>query len=167
MRIIYSIALLLVGAAIASSQVKIGHVNYGNLLESLPEVKQADEVLKSYQDSIGIALEAQMKMHRDNIAANQKKFQAGEMTKKEAEATNKTLNEEQQRLQREQQLAEASILKRRQNMLQPIIKDVNEAIASYGKENGYKFILDESSGFLLYDSPSDDLTEEIKNLVIK
>ena len=144
---------------------KVGHINYGNLLESLPQIKAAEEALNSYQDSLAADLEARVKAHQTRIADNQKRFQAGELSKTEAEAINRSLNEEKTKLLEDQKKAEATILIRRQQKIQPIVVAANEAIAKYAKENGYDFIFDESSSILLYDRPSDDLTETILKLV--
>lgn len=150
----------------ASSQ-KVGHINFGNLLEDLPQVKAADVKLTAYQDSLSKAFEYRVKAHRARIDQNKQKYDAGELTKIEADQINKSLNDEQNTLINDQKRAEATIMIRRQGYLQPIIMDVNDAIAKYGKENGYMFIFDESSGLLLFDLPSDDLTETIKKIVAR
>ena len=144
---------------------KVGHVNYGNLLESLPQIKAAEESLNNYQDSLAADLEARVKAHQTRIANNQKRFQAGELSKMVADSINLSLNAEKNLLREDQQKAEATILIRRQQKVQPIVLAVNEAIAKYGKDNGYDLIIDESSSLILYDRPADDLTDAIRKMV--
>ena len=146
---------------------KIGHINYGNLLETLPAVIDADKRLTTYQDSLGKALQAKVVVHRARIEENKKKYDAGELTKVEANSINQSLNQEQAQLIDDQQRAEATIMIRKQGYLQPIIAHVNEVIAQYGKEKGYDLILDESSGSLLFDLPAHDLTDKIRQLMTK
>jgi outer membrane protein len=160
----FTILLFLAVLCPCTNAQKIGHVNYGNLLESLPQVKVADEVLTSYQDSITAAFESRVQAHQQRVTDNQTRYKAGEMTKVEAESLNKTLNQEQAVLAEEQQQIERSILQRRQQMLQPIIERINAIITAYGKQNGYSFIFDESVGFLLFDQPEEDLTEIISKI---
>ncbi len=147
-----------------SNAQKIGHINYGNLLESLPQVKAADAELKTYQDSLGTALASMQEALDKRVAESQAKFQAGEMTKVEANQINQALNQEQQRLNETQAKAERNILQRRRDMLEPIVLSVRAIIEAYAKEHGYKLIFDESTGFILFDQPADDLTEVIRSI---
>lgn len=161
----YFVLLLIIAVSCPHIKAqKIGHVNYGNLLENLPQVKAADKQLTSYQDSLTSAFEIRVKAHKQRVTDNQNRFQSGEMTKVEAEALNRSLNDEQAALAQDQSKIEASILKLRQEMLQPIIQRINAIIAAYGKEKGYSFIFDESGGLMLFDTPENDLTEIITQI---
>ncbi len=158
---------ILIGVCCTIDAQKLGFINYGNLLENLPQIKDSDQALTNYQDSLSADLERRVIAHKARITENQNKFKAGEMTKVDADAMNIALNQEQATLSEDQRKAEATILVRRQQMFQPIIQKVNDTIDRYAKENGYSFIFDESSGFLLFDQPANDLTEVISNLLVE
>lgn len=157
--------LLFIGMAVACPFVnaqKIGHLNYGNLLEGLSQVKAGDESLKVFQDSLGEALSAQQKALETRIAESKVKYEAGELTQVAADQLNASLNQDQQRLLEAQQKAEAAVQLRRRQMLEPILTRINVIIDAYGREKGYSFILDQSSGFIMHNPDSEDLTEIIR-----
>lgn len=144
---------------------KYGHINYGNLLEELPQVKAANERLATYQDSLGNVLATQQKALDARVQESAVKYQAGEMSPSEADQLNTKLNNEQQQLVQLQNKAEQAILGLRQQLLTPIIERTNAIIQAYGKEKGYAMIFDESMGFIMHDQPADDVTDAIRAIV--
>ncbi|HMT77630.1 MAG TPA: OmpH family outer membrane protein, partial [Saprospiraceae bacterium] len=57
-----------------------------------------------------------------------------------------------------QKMAQVMIGQRRQALLAPVINKLNTVIVEVGKENGYSFIFDVSSGSMLYVTESDDVS---------
>jgi outer membrane protein len=55
-------------------------------------------------------------------------------------------------------MAQVMIGQRRQALLAPVISKLNTVIVEVGKENGYSFIFDVSSGSMLYVTESDDVS---------
>ncbi len=161
----FFLCLALASIGVTMHAQKVGHLNYGNLLESLPQVKAADNALAAYQDSLGTALTAKQKALDEKIASSTARYNSGEMTQVEAEKINGELNASQQQLAVLQQKAESSILEMRRKKLEPIVQRVQAVVTAYAKENGFLYIFDESSGFLLFDQPSEDLTDIIRSIV--
>jgi len=159
------LVLALAACTLDANAQKIGHLNYGNLLEALPQVTSGDAALKVYQDSLGAALASMQSALDERIKTSKAKFDAGELTRIEADKINQELNTSQNSLILEQQKAEQEIRNKRRAMLEPILSRINTVIDAYAKENGYMFIFDESSGFIMYDQPGEDLTEIIKKIV--
>lgn len=164
MKQLFILCVFLVAGLCAQAQ-KYGHINYGNLLEGLPQVEAANKQLATFQDSLGNVLATQQKALDARVQESTLKFQSGEMAPSEADRLNQALNQEQQRLVALQQSAERAILAKREGLLKPIVQRASVIIQAFGKEKGYAMIFDESAGYIMHDLPADDLTETIKAIV--
>ena len=164
MKYIIVIVAMALACPILNAQ-KLGHVNYGNLLESLPQIKAADARLTTFQDSLGNILANKQQALDKRVQESTLRYESGEMTQIEADQINASLNQDQQALIEAQRKAESDIINYRRAKLEPIIQRINAVIQAYGKEHGYDFIFDESTGFLLYDQPTEDLTDIIRKIV--
>jgi outer membrane protein len=51
---------------------------------------------------------------------------------------------------------------RRQVLLKPILEKIDVAVKAVGKEGGYTFIFDTSSGSMLFATESEDITSLVK-----
>ena len=51
---------------------------------------------------------------------------------------------------------------KRQELLAPILRRVDDAIREVGKENGFQFIFDESIGAILFDGNAEDVMPLVK-----
>jgi outer membrane protein len=145
---------------------KFGHVNYGNLLSSLPEIEAADKIIKVYQDSLSQILNVKEDKLMADFEANKTKYASGSLTQMEVNAINNQLNSEQQNLVKLDNTYKQAIFEKRQLLLEPLIQQLNLAIKNYGKREGYTAIFDESSGTIMYDSKENDLTETILQYIL-
>jgi outer membrane protein len=60
-----------------------------------------------------------------------------------------------------EQTANTELEKSRNDFLQPLIEKIGKAIEDVAKEEGYSYVIDASTGVLLYRG-GDDLTDKIK-----
>ena len=149
--------LLCLSAALAFGQGKIGHVNTGLVLESLPETAVADSMLRLYQDSLA----AGGKVMQDTFVAKLTYLQEneGDITPRRAQELQAELQELQQQMQVFQQEAARMFDVRRGQYLQPIVNRLSDAVRAYAKTNGYALILDSSvPQSLLFANEDNDLT---------
>lgn len=158
LHLLFVFTLFFSATVFAQSPVKMGHMNLGNLLESLTETKQANIALEAYTaryvakgDSLGKVFE---------LAASEfsKAYQGGTLTEVQAREQYTTLQKQQQDLQAFEDQAQQEIEKKRGEMLQPILDKVNTAIKAVAKENGYLMIFDTSTGAALYAQESEDVS---------
>ena len=68
----------------------------------------------------------------------------------------------QQRIQAFQQSAQQDIAKKQNDLFQPIIKKIKDAITAVGKEYHYTYILDVSQGVVLYYAHGDNVMPLVK-----
>ena len=149
-------------SAFAAAQTKIGHVNTGLILESLPETAAADSAMLLYRDSLRAGLqglEAEFQTKLDSAEAQQQN-----LTPKQLQTIQQELQELQQQIQVYQQESARMFEERRGRYIQPLVARLQTAVERYAKANGYNLVLDASlPGVLLFAEESVDLTEEIQS----
>jgi outer membrane protein len=140
------------------SQTKYGHVNIGNLLEMLPEVKNADSLLIVYRDSIIAVSGARTKQFEEKVNAFVKKRDAGELTRIQEQTEGENLKKEEEYIANLENIVMDGMQRRRKAYLEPILGRVNDAIQAVGKEGGYAMIFDTSvPNTVLFVSETDDV----------
>lgn len=162
-KIFWMAAFLLLVTLSVQAQAKYGHLNFGNVVALMPTTKGADESLKIYQDSLVQVGEQRIKDFEARAQAYMAKVQGGDMTPVEQEKQGQALQQEQAALQQLDGYISQMLSVRREQLLAPIVKQVEDAIAEYAKANGYMMIFDTSVfNSVLYAQDSDDLFEPIK-----
>ena len=145
-----------------AQNVKFGYVNSQELLASIPEVKQADAELETYQKQLvakGQSMVKELETEYQQYVDQSKKGLLSQVQSQEKEAA---LNAKQQEIQKYEVEVQQKIAKKREELYKPILDKVKTTIEAYGKEKGYTMIFDTSMGTLLHANESDNLLEEIK-----
>ena len=77
------LTILFTGSSITSifAQQKFGHLNSGNMLELMPEVKESDKKLAVLDDSLGVQLDTMTAKFKRHYDAALKAVNEGTMTK--------------------------------------------------------------------------------------
>lgn len=146
-----------------AAQNKYGHMNYGNLLEQVPELKKGNTQLETYRTQLIKQGQDRATKWEAEVKAFQVKAQAGEMTGLQIKQAEEKLGKEQQAIASLEQEVLDKITKKRDEILKPIIDKVNAAVQDVGKENGYSMIFDSSLyNFILSAEDSDDVTPLVK-----
>ncbi len=155
---------LLIGATAVSAQapLKYGHLNLGNLLESLPDTKKANEDLKVITDKLTAKDDSLTKAFQAQYAAFEKAYNERTMTPIQQEAGQTALQKMQEEIQKFEQDAQQAIAAKREELLKPILGKVDEAVKAVAKENGYAMIFDTSSGAMLFAAETDDVVALVK-----
>lgn len=141
---------------------KIGHLNTGNLMEILPEIKDADSLLTIYQDSL-------QKVEDDMIAAFEKEYtefaqlaQAGELTKITITKRQEEFQAKEQEILELRKQSQLNAMTKRQELMTPIMDKLQKAIDEVAKEGNFSYIMDVGSGSLLYANDSEDIEDLVK-----
>ncbi|MCB0632219.1 MAG: OmpH family outer membrane protein [Saprospiraceae bacterium] len=145
------------------AQDKYGHCNFGSLVSMLPGTKAADTELAAYRDQL-------VKKGEDMATAFQQKVTQYYQDSQSGEHTPKTLGEREQALQQEQQTilayeqeVQQKVAEKRDTLLEPLVTQVQEAIAKVAKANGYVMIFDTSAfNVVLFAEESADITDMVK-----
>ncbi|HXB39565.1 MAG TPA: OmpH family outer membrane protein [Bacteroidia bacterium] len=161
-RLFKTIAALLfvVGAQQISVAQKMAHVQLDSLIQLMPETKQAMEIAQAYLKDLEKQV-ASMKTEFDtkyqDYLANEASY--SDLVKKTKQEELQTLN---QRIQDFQQQAQQDYQKKYVELSKPIQEKAKKAVDAVAKENGYKYVLDTSTGIVLYSEASDDILLLVK-----
>jgi outer membrane protein len=156
-----SLIAFLVLASVTVQAQKFGYVNTSAILSEMPELKQAEANLKSYQTQLQKKGQSMLEELQQEYQAVQAKVQSGDLSPKQQESEAARLKQKETELgQYEQEMME-KIQEKRSTELQPIYDKLNAAIEEVAKENGFQFIFDES--VLLYKDDSADVSTMVKN----
>lgn len=156
--------LIFSGLTSAQAQApKYGHLNLGNLLESMPDTKTANEKLRVYADSLSLIDEKMTKEFQDEYRKLEQEYNAGMLTPVQVQQRQAELQKKQEAIEQFEQNAQQIVAQRREELLKPLVDKVEKAVRDVAKENNYLMIFDTSSGALLFA----DQTEDIEPLVKK
>ena len=155
-----------VGNAVAQQAAqKIGYEDWEYIFSQMPESKQLEAELKTHQTQ----LENQMNAKRQELEAKYKAYQSMPATTSDVIRADKEreLNSLNESIQKFSQDAQASLVKKQTDLMQPVYTKVGKAIEDVAKEQGYSFIINPQLGagadVLLYT----DEKYDISDLVLK
>ncbi|MDR1652721.1 MAG: OmpH family outer membrane protein [Prevotellaceae bacterium] len=156
------IALMLCALpAFAMAQQKIGHVNSTEIMQAMPERATIEKTLEDLQKQ----WEGDLLKMREEYGKKVADYQKNEasMTQAMKEAKQSELADMEQRMNTLVQTATADIQKNQQELMQPVVEKVKKAIEQVGADNGYTYIIDESTQVLVFVAPNaNDITAQVK-----
>ena len=162
MKKIILIAIILVSSlstTIVNAQ-KFAHVNAQELLLQLPERKFAEEELKKKAQE----LEDDLKRMKTKYEQMVKEYEELKKDPKTPESILKSrendIIEYQQRIYQFQEIADEMLQKKENELMEPMIKKVREAINKVAKAQGINYVLDVSQ--LMYYDGGTDLQAAVK-----
>ena len=168
-RLTLAAALLTAGTLAATSAqaqapLKIGYTDVQYVLAQMPESKQIESELKTYNTQ----LEAQLKSKYADYQAKGEAYQkaAGTMTEVVKADKEKELQGLQQSIQEFQQSAQQSLQQKQQVLLKPALDKLQKNIDLVANENGFTYVFNSDGGGspLLLHAPKEG---DISDLVLK
>lgn len=161
------VAVVFLGVQHVNAQQKIGHVNADEIFQLTPEFKTANDQLRTLNETKtkelqGMYEEFQKKQteanekYRNRSAANQ------DATDAELQVLGEELQNIEQRIQEVQRVAQEELGQKQQELLTPIQTKVMTAINAVAKEKGYAYVLDTSSGNVLYFQGGEDIAMDVR-----
>ena len=162
-KIISSLSLMFLMFALSASSLlaqKVGHVDYGAILSAMPNVKIANQTIESYQKGFAQQAENLQKKIQTKYQDAMKKAQDGGMAPAEQKTVENELKKMQEDLEKFLGKADNDVAKKRKELLQPILKQVEDAVKAVAKEKGCGYILDVAT--LLYHDGGTDITGDVK-----
>lgn len=157
-RRIATIALGLFAFLTLAHGQKFGYLNTAELIEQHPRIDSANKALELYRIEIAGAYETKVKAFQAKYQFYIEEMQAGTLSKVSAESRQAELAKQQEDLRTEEQQLQFAMMQKRDQLLQPILDEVDAAIQGIGKDGQYTMIFDTSvSGGLVYAVESDDL----------
>ena len=164
LHVLFFVCSLFVLAPLAGQSPKIGFTNAEYILSLLPESKQMESDITSYEKQ----LENQIKAKYDDLQNKLSEYQNNEESYNDLIKRDKQeeINSMQESLQKFSVEAERSLGEKREKVLGPAVEKIGNAIRTAAEDNGYDFIFSAGSpgvDVLLYATENADVT----NLVLK
>ena len=154
-------ALLAQDKPASPAPAKFGHLHSANIMGKIPGIAQADTLLMKFQQEIQTKGDSMVNAFKAHYDAYVKDAQSGTLSKMQAQTRESQLGAEQEAIQNFEKESQMRILQRRQELYDPILAKVDEAIMAIGREEGYTMIFDSSQPSLVFLSQAEDISEKV------
>lgn len=151
----------------ASAQQKFAHINTGDLLQSMPEMKTADATFQTYAKAKQTALELMDAERVKKITVYQEKAKTlseanKEVLEKELITLGKDIQDMEKRITDTQEKSQEELTTKRTELYQPVFKKAEDAVKAVAKEKGYAYVFDVSQPGVVYFDGGEDLLNVVK-----
>lgn len=144
----------------AQSTVKVGHIDRQALMLMLPERKAAETKMQDFAKTLDDRLKAMAQEYQNKVTdANAR---AESMTKTEQQMVMRELQELEQRISDAQDKAKEDLAQQEGELLEPMLKRTNKAIEDVASEGRFTYILDTSTGTVIYSGGGTDIMPLVK-----
>ena len=141
----------------------VGVVEFGKIMQQLPETKQAYDTLQSTVAPKQKELERLNMEFQQAVAAYRQK--SAKLTVAAREKQEKEIMRKEQELKKYQQEQDTAIGKKQRELFTPIREKVMDAVKAVAQKEGFTIVLDKNENLLVYVSPDHDLTAKVLNLL--
>jgi outer membrane protein len=159
--LVLAIGLVLAAAPAAMAQApKLGHIDRQQLMLILPERKDAEAKMQKFAEELDKRLRAMGNEYQVKVTEAQR--DAEKMTNTEREMVVREIQELEQRIQAAQEKAQEDLSKQEEELLRPMVEKTNKAIKAVADANNFTYVLDTSTGFVLYWDGGEDIMPLVK-----
>ncbi len=159
-KIVFTATILMTSSNLFAQTLKFGHINSTELIQAMPQTKQADSTLKKYGESLDFQLKGMTAEYQNKLQSYQGKRDS--MPDAIKQTKEKELEDLGNRIQDFQQTAQESIQKKKEELYGPVLKKAEGAIKDIAKEKNYSYIFDTSVGTVLFAQDSDNIMPMVK-----
>lgn len=160
------IAVVFIGLSTTFAQ-KYGHVDAQAVLKDMSEFSQAEQEIERVRNNMIKEMQTLQATYQKSVQEYQQLANAGNTSEMILQSRATEIMEMEQNIQQFQINSEESLQKKQAQLLEPMVNRVKEAIKVVGKENGYTYIFDASTGVLLFMDETKDVTELVKKQLAK
>jgi len=156
-------SLLVISASLVNAQApKFGYLNSQELILSLPEMKNADMLLKTMQDSLLQKGEQMVVVFEGEYKAYMAEANGGTLSKVQMQKKEEVLVAKQEDIKKYETEIQQKLAAKREALYKPVLDKVKMEIEKAGKDGGYTMIFDTSGGMILHAVESENLMEMMK-----
>ena len=155
-----AIVALTVGSVVMAQAQKIAHIQLDSLITMMPESKVAQELAQSYLKD----LEKQVATMETELQTKYQDYMANGQNQPDLvkQAKEKELQDLNKRIEDFKASAQQDYQRKYCEMSKPIYDKAKKGIDLVAKENGYKYVLDTSTGNVLYSEAAEDILQLVK-----
>lgn len=158
----YLILSLCIFATIAVNAQKFGYINSQELIQQIPQVKEASAELETIQKQYEKQIQDKASSLQTKAQALLRKQEQGEISPKQYEVETQVLEQERVEIAKFQQEIQQKLATKNEELLKPIRDKISAAIDEVAAENGFTYIFDQSLGVILYADKSTDAGPLVK-----
>ena len=160
-----AVAVVLAGSASAFAQMKIGYIRPQYIFSQYEPYKNAINQLGEYEKQVGGSIQEEYNILQKDVqdAEKQAAMMTDEMRAQKGEEFGRRQQDIQQKmdeLYREDPQNPGTLAKKRDELIQPVIDNINKVLMRIGEEQGYDYIFDAEQG-LLYAKDEYDLSDSV------
>ncbi|MDR2065304.1 MAG: OmpH family outer membrane protein [Prevotellaceae bacterium] len=144
------------------SQIKIAYVNRTNIIQTMPEYKEAIKSLEQYSSHLQDELEKISNNFDSKLTAYQNSENS--MSDYIKEQKQKEIQELSIYHQEQKEQAQLKLQQKQNNLFEPIMEKLNNIIQNIADENGFAAVLDDN-GILIYKKGLIDATQFVKRKI--
>ncbi|GIV23677.1 MAG: OmpH family outer membrane protein [Bacteroidia bacterium] len=145
--------------------LRIGYTNLELVLSYLPEAQQVEQQLRTYERKVIEQLNIKQSYLQTKVEEYTELKQQGKLTPAQEEERRKEILRLDEEIKRFQEESEQNYLKKKAELLQPVIEKLQKAIDELAAAEGYDYILNNSNStgvaFILHGPKGDDVTEKL------
>jgi outer membrane protein len=155
--LLFATALFIGATSFTSAQSKIAHIDKQELIKAMPEYTSAqaeiEKLGKTYETTIQTSIkELENKLKQYDAEASSKTQEENQKRMQEVEGMKQSLGQYQQQAQKDLQEKEF-------NLLKPIVEKADNAIQAVAKQQGFQYVLDSA---MLIMAEGKDLMIDVK-----
>ena len=147
-------------SAFSFAQTKIAHINYNELLQSMPEMAVAksslEEFTKTYQTQLN-SMQEDYKTKSDIFKKEESTLQPAMKSLKMKE-----LQDLEASFLKFKDDAQVEINTKEKDLLAPLLKKAKDAVEVVVKEKKYNYVIDSSVGQYIYLDPNENIMTHVK-----
>lgn len=155
-----AIVALTIGSVTFAKAQKIAHISLDSLITLMPESKTAQDVAQKYLKELETqvaTMETELQTKYADYMKNRDTYSPIVAAAKEQE-----LQDLNKRIEDFKAQAQQDYQRKYGELSKPIYDKAKKAIEMVAKENSYKYVLDTSTGNVLYTEPGDDIIGLVK-----
>ena len=159
---VLAIVVMVAVAASANAQKasKIGHIDFGKVLEQMPGQDTVKVVMEKYVQGLQGELQT-MQQELEMKGADYQK-NATTMSSIIKATKEKEITDLQGRIEAFQQSAQKDLQDKQTQLITPFVTKAKQAIKDVAKEGGFAYILNAVEDILLYSDGGEDVTPQVK-----
>jgi outer membrane protein len=155
-----AVMLTAIPSAFAQTPAKLGHIDRQKLMLMLPERKDAETKMQAFAKKLDDQLKAMGAEYQAKVAEAQSKAEG--MTTTERDMAVREIGDLEKRIADAQEKAQEDLAKQEEELLRPMVERTNAAIKEVADTNGFTYIFDTSTGFVLYFDKGEDILPLVK-----
>ncbi len=144
----------------AQTKTRIGHIDFGKLIEQLPGQDTVKTAMAKYAQSLQDqyqSMQTELQSKIDDYTKNKETFSALIKQTKEKE-----IADLQTRMEAFQQSAQQDMSDQETKLSAPFIEKAKKAIQDVAKENSFTYVLNNYEGLILYNEGGEDIMPLVK-----